>query len=109
MSDDYTRQQNHLLATYPADVSKRLFRFLELAFFPLRKILYEPGHALIRVYFPIGSIVLLLWLTEYGVPAETSMVGDEGLIRLSALMGDESTTSRVVAQIACHGYGLSAP
>ena len=109
MSDAYTPQQNLLLEAFPADVSMRLFPYLELEFFPLGKVLYEPGHSLSRVYFPIDSIVSLLCVMEDGTSAEISMVGKEGLIGIAVLMGSASTTNRALVQNAGHAYSLSAP
>jgi len=109
MSDTYTPQQNHLLEAFPVDASMRLFPYLELESFPRGKVLYEPGHTLSRVYFPIDSIVSLLCVMENGASAEISMVGNDGLIGIAVLMGGASTTSRALVQSAGHAYSLSTP
>ena len=109
MRREYQPQQNHLLEAFPANASMRLFPYLELEPFPLGKVLYEPGHNLSRVYFPIDSIVSLLCVMENGASAEISMVGNEGLIGVAVLMGGESTTSRALVQSAGHAFSLSAP
>ena len=101
-------QKNHLLAALSPQMKKRLFPYLKIEFFPLGKVLHEPGHTLHQVYFPIDSIVSLLYVTESGSSAEVSMVGNEGLIGISAFMGGNSTTSRALVQSAGHAYSLSA-
>jgi CRP-like cAMP-binding protein len=75
---------------------------------PLGKVLYESGDTMRYVYFPIDSIVSLLYVMESGASAEISVVGNEGLIGISLFMGGESTPSRAVVQSGGHAYRLSA-
>ena len=109
MSDTHTPLQNHLLAALPAEVQQRLFPYLKLEYLPLGKVLYEPGQTLSRVYFPIDSIVSLLYMTESGASAEIAMVGYEGVVGIAVFMGGASTTSRALIQSAGRAYSLSAP
>ena len=51
----------------------------------------------------------LLYVLENGSSAEIAVVGSEGVVGISLLMGGESTTSRAVVQSAGHGYRLRAP
>ena len=99
-------QQNHLLATLPADVQERLYPHIELIELPLGKVLYESGDTLRYVYFPTNSIVSLLYVMESGASAEISVVGKEGLIGVALFMGGESTTSRAIVQSAGLAYRL---
>jgi CRP-like cAMP-binding protein len=43
-----------------------------------------------------------------GASAEIAVIGNEGLVGISLLMGGESTPSRAVVQSAGHGFRLSA-
>jgi len=99
-------QLNHLLAALPADVQDRIFPYLELVPLSLGKVLYESGDSLHHVYFPVDSIVSLLYVTENGASAEIAVVGNEGLIGVALFMGGESTPSRAIAQSAGHAYRL---
>jgi CRP-like cAMP-binding protein len=103
-----TPLQNHLLAALPAEVQSRLFPHLELTPLPLGKVLYESGDMLRYVFFPIDSIVSLLYVMENGASAEISVVGNEGLIGVALFMGGESTPSRAVVQSAGLAYSLKA-
>ena len=89
INNEISPQKNHLLAALPPQIQKRLLPYLKLEFFPVGKVLYESGHALHQVYFPIDSIVSLLYVTESGSSAEISMVGYEGLVGIAVLMGGE--------------------
>jgi CRP-like cAMP-binding protein len=101
-------QRNHLLAALPADVHDRVFPQLELVPLPLGAVLYESGDAIRYVYFPIDSIVSLLYVMENGASAEISVVGNEGIVGVSLFMGGESTPSRAIVQSGGSGYRLPA-
>jgi CRP-like cAMP-binding protein len=98
--------RNHLLASVPEEVQKRLFPELEYVSLPLGKVMYESGDVLRHVYFPTDSIVSLLYVMENGSSAEISVVGNEGLVGVSLFMGGESTPSRAIVQSAGSAYRL---
>lgn len=106
MPERYTPESNHLLAALPASERERIFPYLELVTMPLGKVLYEPGDLLRHVYFPINSIISLLFVMENGASAEISVVGNEGLIGIALFMGGETTPSRAIVQSAGHAYRL---
>ncbi len=85
----------------------RLFPHLKLYPLPLGKVLYESGDTMNHVYFPIDSIVSLLYVMQNGASAEISVVGKEGLVGVSLFMGGESTPSRAIVQSAGHAWQLS--
>ena len=78
MPDAYAPEQNHLLAALPAAERERIFPHLQLVPMPLGRVLYESGDPLLHVYFPVDSIVSLLYVMENGSSAEISVVGNEG-------------------------------
>lgn len=61
-----------------------------------------------HVYFPIDSIVSLLYVMENGASAEVSVVGNEGFVGIALLMGGDSTPSQAVVQSAGHAFRLPA-
>lgn len=99
--------QNHLLAALPRDAGERLFPRLEEIPLPLGKVIYESGDTQGHVYFPLDSIVSLLYVMENGASAEISVVGNEGIVGISLFMGGESTSSRAVVQSAGRAYRLA--
>lgn len=100
--------QNHLLASLATEEHDRLWPHLHRVPLPLGKVLYEPGDMMGHVYFPIDSIVSLLYVLENGASAEISIVGNEGLIGIALFMGGESTPSRAIVQSAGTAYRLPA-
>jgi CRP-like cAMP-binding protein len=101
-------KKNRLLASLPTTEWKRWSESLEAVEMPLGQVLYEPGVALNYVYFPIASIVSLLYVMENGASAEIAVVGNEGIVGVSLFMGGESTPSRAVVQSAGSGCRLKA-
>jgi CRP-like cAMP-binding protein len=101
-------KKNQLLASLPNPEWQLWAAALELVQMPLGEVLYEPGVPLNHVYFPLTSIVSLLYVMENGASAEIAVVGNEGLLGISLFMGGESTPSRAVVQSAGLGCRLKA-
>ncbi|WP_435960607.1 Crp/Fnr family transcriptional regulator [Immundisolibacter sp.] len=89
-----------------AEVQNRLFGKLERVRLELGQVLYESGATFRHVYFPIDSIVSLLYVMESGASAEIAVVGNEGVVGVSLFMGGESTPSRAIVQSAGQAYRL---
>ena len=75
---------------------------------PLGEVLYEPDARLHHVYFPVNSIISMLYIMEDGSSAEIALVGNEGMLGISLFMGGETTPSHAVVQSAGHGLRLKA-
>ena len=100
-------QCNHLLAALPPEDQAELFKHLELVTLPLGKVMYEPGDTMRNAYFPIDSIISLLYVMESGASAEISVVGNEGVVGVALFMGGESMPSRAIVQSAGSAYRIS--
>jgi CRP-like cAMP-binding protein len=98
---------NRLLAALSTTEFESLEPHLEWVHLPLGEVLYEPGDVLAHVYFPIEGIISLLYVMEDGASAEISVVGNEGMIGVSLLMGGDSTSSRAVVQSTSRACRLS--
>ena len=61
----------------------------ELRIVPLtvNQVLYEQGDKIDDVYFPLDSVISGLAIMEDGTTIETSMVGREGLVGISSVLG----------------------
>jgi len=100
-------QQNHILDALPQPERERLFPHLKLVTLPLGKVLYESGDTLRHIYFPIDSIVSLLYVLKNGESAEIAVVGNDGAIGVALFMGGETTTNRAIVQSAGSAYQLT--
>jgi CRP-like cAMP-binding protein len=103
----YQPQQNRLLATLAPEARQRIYPQLQLVQMPLGKVLYESGGVLRGAYFPVDCIVSLLYLFADGTSAEISVVGNEGLVGVSLLMGGETTPSRALVQSGGYAYRMN--
>ncbi len=106
MPGPHSPRQNYLLAALPALESERLYPHLELVPLSLGEVLYESGDQLQHVYFPILSIVSLLYVMADGASAEIAVVGNEGIIGIALFMGGETMPNRAVVQSAGYAYRL---
>jgi len=100
--------QNLLLSLLQPDSAARIYPHLQLVPLALGQVLYEPGDTMKTVFFPIDSIVSLLYVMESGASAEISVVGNEGMVGISLFMGGSSTPSRAVVQSAGQAYQLNS-
>jgi CRP-like cAMP-binding protein len=99
---------NHLIAALSAAHQPGWDCELEWVDMPLNGVLYEPGSTMEYVYFPVTSIVSLLYITEGGASSEIAVVGNEGMVGVSLFMGGGSTPSRGVVQCAGEGFRMKA-
>jgi CRP-like cAMP-binding protein len=99
---------NRLLAALPRELYGRLEPHLELIPLELGASVYEAGGRQAYVYFPVDSIVSLLYVMKDGASAEIAVVGNEGLVGISLFMGGDTTPSRAVVQSAGNAYRLRA-
>jgi CRP-like cAMP-binding protein len=100
-------QQNHILEALPPAERDRLFPHLTLISLPLGSVLYEAGDTQRYIYFPVDSIISLLYVLKDGASAEIAVVGNEGAIGVALFMGGETTTNRAIVQSAGCAYRLT--
>lgn len=108
MPENFEYSDNRLLATLSTPLRQSLCERMRLVELPLGTVLYESGDSIEHVYFPVNSIVSLLYVMQNGASAEIAVVGNEGLVGIAVFMGGNSTPSRSVIQSAGHFYRLPA-
>jgi CRP-like cAMP-binding protein len=106
MSEPQCDPRCQLLALLPKEELARLLPHLERVTLPLGKSLSESGGVMRHVYFPLDCIVSLLCVMESGSSTEIAVVGNEGIVGVSLLMGGETTPSRAIVQSAGEAYRL---
>jgi CRP-like cAMP-binding protein len=94
---------NRLLAALPREEYERLAPHLEAVSLPLSQILFMPEDKLSHVYFPTTSIVSLLTDLEDGSGIEVGLVGREGMVGISVILGGSETK---VATVQASGGAL---
>ena len=102
------KAENRLLALLPAAEKERWQAHLQLVDMPLGQVIHEPGVELGFAVFPLTAIISLLYVMENGASAEIAVVGNDGMVGVSLLMGGDTTPNRAVVQSAGRGYRLPA-
>ena len=108
MTEPDDPRKNQLLACLPEADWQRWKPLFELVHLPVGKVLHEAGEEMPFVCFLTSGVVSLLYVLENGSSAEMAVVGCEGVVGISVLMGGNTTANRAVVQRAGMGYRLSA-
>lgn len=98
---------NKLLSALPYPVLERLRPYLEEVSLTQGQILHKSSELITEVYFPnSGSISLVLILSDKST-TEIGLLGNEGIIGLSVILGGKYAPSHSIVQIA--GTALKLP
>lgn len=108
MKDAHDPLRNRILAALSEDARHRILPKLTRVDMSLGEVIYESGQSIEYIYFPIDCIVSLLYETISGSSAEISVVGREGMIGVSVVMGSDSTPNRLVVQSKGIAYRMLA-
>jgi CRP-like cAMP-binding protein len=100
--------KNRLLAGLPPQELSQLIEHLKPVELPKKQILYEVGAPLDDVYFIEEGLASVLTTMEDGGSSEVGMVGPEGLIGVSALLGGRRSAQHVVMQLPGRGHHIKA-
>src|SRR5579885_2345810 len=101
--------KNRVLAGLPPEDLARLISHLEPVALPKKEILFEVGGPLNHVYFIEEGLASVITTMEDGGSSEVGMVGREGLVGVSALLGGRRSAQHVVMQLAGRGHRIPAP
>lgn len=84
--------------------------FSELRIVPLsvNQVLYELGDQIDYVYFPLDAVASRLAIMEDGTTIETSMVGREGMIGISTVLGSGRSRQWVWVTVGGNAIQLEA-
>lgn len=99
---------NFLLAAFPKGSWERIRSEIRDVRLPLGQAIYEPGSTVRHVYFPTTAMISLTCGTSDGESAQIAVVGNEGMVGVTLLLGGETTSSRAVVTGAGHAFTLPA-
>lgn len=100
--------QNRLLAALPSDVYQRLQPYLEPVSLSAQQVLYDVDEPISHVYFPHRAVVSLINLMEDGSTIEVGLVGREGMVGVSSILGGTNRAHRAFVQIPDSAMRLRA-
>ncbi|WGV27488.1 Crp/Fnr family transcriptional regulator [Halotia branconii] len=98
---------NRLLASLPTAEYQRLRPHLEPVSLLLGQELYQMGEPITHVYFPLKALVSLISSVD-GSATEFGLIGNEGMVGISALLGGDFTISRAIVQVADGAIRINA-
>src|SRR5436305_1477114 len=99
MDTKSTQSNNRLLASLPAADFELLRPHLKPVELPHRKVLYETGDTIDRVYFPTSGIVSLVVGLTGGETIEAAMVGRDGIVGGSSVLDGRIALNKAIVQI----------
>lgn len=105
---DHDAAGNSVLAALNEDDIARWRPNLQLVKLLPNQVLSESGTPMHHAYFPLDCIVSLIQIVESGASAEYAMVGREGLVGVSLLLGGGSAPKRIVVQAGGDAYRCSS-
>jgi CRP-like cAMP-binding protein len=91
--------QNNILASLPPEDYERLAPHLEPVELPHGKVIQEAGGKITHVYFPERAMVSLVSHTPDGDSIEVGIVGFEGMVSISAILGVDKSPHEMLVQI----------
>ena len=100
--------ENLLLAGLPAADRRRLYAHQEPVQLALADTLTEPGKRIGHVFFPIDSFISLLAPIDRGTQLEVGLVGNEGMLGVSLVLGVNVSPLRALVQGAGRAWRIDA-
>ncbi|MBW4607552.1 MAG: Crp/Fnr family transcriptional regulator [Hassallia sp. WJT32-NPBG1] len=108
MSEGSPQAVNRLLATLPDAEYLRLVPHLERVPLSHKQVLYKAGESIEYVYFPLRAVVSLISTPEEGSQVEVGLVGNEGIVGIPAVLGDNIAITTAMVQVAGFGMKMKA-
>ncbi len=99
-------RQNQLLAALPASEWARWLPYLEQVDFASGKVVCESSSRTAYMYFPTTAVISLLCTTVDGGTSEVAVVGNDGVVGVSMIMGGHTMLNRAVVQSAGQCFRL---
>jgi len=100
--------RNHILASLPDVEYDRLRANLEHLQLAQGTLLHIAGNHIRSVYFPLSGMISLLSTTQEGKAVEVGMIGNEGVLGISAVLGIHIAPYQSVVQIPCSALRIRA-
>jgi len=100
--------ENLLLRSLAVDDRLRLMPNLQPVSLSLGQVICEPGRSLLSGYLPTSGVVSLVYTTEDGATAEMAIVGNDGIVGASIVLGGQCTWGQAVVAVAGEGYKIPA-
>jgi CRP-like cAMP-binding protein len=91
---------NRILAALPGKAYERLDRHLKPVSLRLGETLYNPEERIPYVYFVDTGVISLVANMNDGASVEVGLVGNDGILGLPVVLGDDISPNHAIVQIA---------
>lgn len=91
---------NQILRGLPPHDRARLLGAAQPVAFGLGDVIFDAGNRIEHVYFPISAVASALQTTEDGATVEMSLTGNDGVVGVTAVLGDDLVATQTVAVVA---------
>jgi len=102
------KQGNHLFDRLPKEAWESWHQKIEHIELQLGQVVFDVGDPITHVYFPSISVISMTHLLLDGESIEVAMIGAEGIVGMSALMGDAKSSVRSLVLKAGGAYRVPA-
>jgi len=102
------RDRNHILAALPPGDYRRIVSKLEPVSFRKRQPLHDPDKPISHVYFPRTGVASIVARMSEGGTIEVATIGNEGMVGLSAYLGNGRSSMEVFVQVPGEAVRMSA-
>jgi CRP-like cAMP-binding protein len=92
--------QNRILAALPPEEYERLLKHLTPVSLPLGETLYQPEEKITEVYFVNTGVISFVASLKDGGSVEVGLLGNDSMIGLSIILGDDLSPNHAIVQIA---------
>jgi CRP-like cAMP-binding protein len=89
---------NRLLAFLPAQTRQKFLASCDLVDLKLGDVLCESGDAVSHVYFPVNGFISLVTQLDDGARLEVGIIGDEGMLGMSLVLGVKVSSQHALVQ-----------
>ena len=89
---------NKILGALPAKDLEQLAKKLKAIDFKVEEVFQQQLDPISDVYFPTSGIISLVTLLEDGVCVEVAVIGSEGVVGISSVMGAKMGTNEALTQ-----------
>jgi CRP-like cAMP-binding protein len=100
--------ENSVLSALPMEIYDQLSSHLRPVYLPVNDALYDFGQPIRSIYFPLDCVVSSLAIMEDGATVEVSMVGSEGVVGMSAILGGGISSHWTRVQVAGNAMRMRA-
>jgi len=103
-----SKEKNLLIAALPGPDRRHLLARCQQVELVFASVLYKPGERISHVYFPTESFISLITPIDGDANLEVGLVGDEGMLGISLMLGVDTTPMRALVQGAGSAWQMEA-